>query len=50
VDLKLDDLDTLFSFRVTGATRVFGVVRREYLRVLWYDPDHKVCPSKLKHT
>lgn len=48
IDIKLDDLDSLFSFRLMQKVRVFGVVRREYLRILWYDPEHEVCPSKKK--
>lgn len=50
VELELDDLDGLFSFRLTGKKRVFAVVRSKYVRILWYDPEHKVCPSKKKHT
>jgi len=50
VDIKLDDLDSLFSLRLSGETRVFCVHRPKYMRVLWYDPKHKVCPSKKKNT
>ncbi|WP_372570340.1 hypothetical protein [Ruegeria jejuensis] len=50
IELELDDLDALYSFRLTGKARVFGVARHHYLRVLWYDPDHLVCSSHKKHT
>lgn len=50
VELELDDLDELFSFRITGPKRVFGVVRPKYVRLLWFDPLHQVCPSPPKHT
>ena len=49
-EIQLDDLDDLYSFRIKGKMRVFGVVRSNYVRVLWFDPDHKVCPSKKKNT
>ncbi|CAN0601951.1 unnamed protein product [Ectocarpus sp. 12 AP-2014] len=49
-ELKLDDLDDIYSFRIRGEPRVFGVVRQNYVRVLWYDPNHKVCPSVKKNT
>ena len=50
VDLQLDDLDELYSFRVTGRSRVFAVHRTHYMRILWYDPDHAVCPAPKKNT
>lgn len=49
-DIKLDDCEELFSFRVTGPNRVWCLQHGELMRVLWWDPDHQVCPSKLKHT
>lgn len=49
-EIKLDDLDELYSIRLDGRGRVFCVHRPQYMRVLWFDPDHKVCPSILKHT
>lgn len=50
VELKLDDVDSLFSIRCSGKERVFCIHRQQYLRVLWYDPEHSVCPSPKKHT
>ena len=50
VELQHDDLDTLFSLRVTGERRVFCIHHGNIMRVLWYDPKHEVFPSKLKHT
>lgn len=48
--LKLDDLDALYSLRLTARSRVFCVHRPQYMRVLWYDPEHQVCPSPKKHS
>lgn len=50
IELQLDDLDELYSFRVMGAVRVFGIHRTHYMRVLWYDPKHGVCPAPKKNT
>jgi|GEM_PF-775837 len=50
VELKCDDLDDLYSFRLGGKRRIWGIRRADLVELLWWDPDHKVCPSKLKHT
>lgn len=50
LDINIDDLDELYSFRIKGRPRVFGVHRGSYMRVLWYDPEHKVCISRKKRT
>lgn len=50
VEIELDDLDELYSMRVNGKVRVHCVHRPQYMRLLWYDPEHKVCPSPKKRT
>ena len=45
-DINLDDIDELFSFRLCSATRVFCIRVQGVAKLLWYDPDHLVCPSK----
>ncbi len=49
-DLKLDDIEELFRFRLTGEQRVWGIREREVFRILWWDPDHEICPSPLRNT
>jgi hypothetical protein len=49
-DIQQDDLDELMSFRISGTKRVWCIKDRNIMRVLWWDPDHKVCPAHLKHT
>ena len=49
-EIYCDDLDSLFSFRITGGCRIFAIFQGNIMRVLWYDPDHNVCPSTKKHT
>jgi hypothetical protein len=49
-EIKMDDLDTLMSFRLTGAGRVWCRMSNSLMLVLWWDPAHAVCPSLKKHT
>lgn len=42
--------DQLFSLRLTGRRRVWGVRDVAILNIVWWDPNHEVCPSKKKHT
>lgn len=49
VELQLDDTDELFRFRTGNMERLWGVLLGDSPRVfypIWWDPDHKVCPSK----
>lgn len=48
--LKLDDVDDLFRFRLSGEQRVWGMRDRQIFYLLWWDPNHQVCPSTLKNT
>ncbi len=49
-DIKLDDIDQLVSLRLSGRERIWGIRNQRTLRVLWWDPEHQVCPSPKKHT
>lgn len=48
--LRLDDIDELFSLRLGGEIRVFGIRNRHYFFPLWWDENHKICPSYKKGT
>jgi hypothetical protein len=48
--LNLDDTETITSIRLTGKQRIWGVRVENILRVLWWDPEHRVYPSQLEHT
>lgn len=50
IEIGQDDVDELFSLRVSGKCRIWGIRDNEVLRVLWCDPEHEVCPSLKKHT
>ena len=50
--LKVKDLedrsDDIFSFAFTNMLRIIGFTDDEKFYVLWYDPNHEVCPSTKK--
>lgn len=48
--LNLDDIETLVSLRIMGAVRIWGIRVHNSFKVLWWDPKHQICTSKLKHT
>lgn len=48
--LKLDDVDGLWEFRLSGLERVWGVRMGNVCYLLWWDPDHKVFPSTKRNT
>ena len=50
IELGKDDCDTLFSLRFKGIERVWGIRDRQILNLLWWDPEHRVYPSKKKNT
>ena len=48
--IKKDDLDDLYSLRISGKKRIWGIRERNIFWILWWDPNHEVCPSQKKHT
>jgi hypothetical protein len=50
VQIKQDDIDELMSFRISGKKRVWCIKDRNIMRILWWDPEHQICPSSLKNT
>jgi hypothetical protein len=42
--LHLEDTDALFSLRLSGAERIWGILDNGVLLVLWWDPFHSVYP------
>ena len=49
-DLSLDDLESLFSLRLSGTERIWGILESNILKILWWDPEHEICPSHLRNT
>lgn len=50
VEIRQDDVASLFSLRLSGRERVWGIREGALFRLLWWDPEHSVYPSKKKHT
>lgn len=46
-DIHLD-VDQLFSLRLTGKERLYGVLNNGIFSVLWYDSEHEIYPSAKK--
>ena len=44
-ELKLDDQTSLFSLRLKGRQRIWGILDGHVLKLLWYDDDHQICPT-----
>lgn len=42
--------DSLFSLHLTGTLRLFGYIENGVYYIIWYDPNHEICPSPKKHT
>lgn len=49
-ELKLDDLGSIYSLRLSATERLWGILVHNTFSALWWDPDHQVCPSFKKHT
>lgn len=49
-EIGLPDLDEIFSLRLEGEVRIYGIRKQNYLEIIWFDLDHKICPSNKKHT
>lgn len=50
IELDLEDNEDLFSLRINGKKRLWGIRRGSQLLLLWWDPEHEICPSNKKHT
>jgi hypothetical protein len=48
--IEQDDIDSVVSLGITQKGRVFGILEHNILKVLWWDPDHKICPSVKPNT
>ena len=49
-EIKLDDLDALYSLRFSGKERLWGIRVNDVFSAVWWDPEHRICPAPLKHT
>jgi len=49
-EIRLDDFERLVSLRFGGSERLWGLKINNILKIIWWDPNHEVYPSSLKHT
>lgn len=49
-ELRHEDIDGPMSFRIAGRERVFCRRIGRAMHVLWWDPEHRVCPAPLRNT
>jgi hypothetical protein len=42
--------EELFSLRLSGKERLWGIRERHFFKILWWDPRHEVYPVSKKHT
>lgn len=48
--ISLEDIDEILSLRLSSRERVWGILDRGVVHLLWWDPEHEICPALLKHT
>lgn len=44
-----EESDSLFSFAFNNMLRIIGIREKEVFHVMWYDNEHRVCPSTKKN-
>lgn len=44
--MELQLTENIFSLRLDGKTRIYGVLQSRVLEILWYDPNHEIYPVK----
>lgn len=50
ISLGQDDVDELWSIHINGLMRIWGIRDQSLFKILWVDPQHEVCPSRLDNT
>ena len=50
VQLGHDDQEELVSFRLSNTERIWAIRSGEEAFLLWWDPNHEICPSHLRNT
>lgn len=48
--LGIPDMTKIWKLRVSGPGRLWGFLVDHVFHVVWWDPNHEVWPSKIKHT
>jgi hypothetical protein len=48
--IGLGDMTRISVLRLQGEPRLYGFLEGHVFHVVWWDPEHKIWPPKLKHT
>lgn len=48
--INADDEDGISRLRLTGTKRLYGFRHGSEFSIVWWDPEHQICPSELGHT
>lgn len=43
--LRQDDIEEVLSLRLSGKHRIWGILSEGVCTLLWWDPEHRICPS-----
>lgn len=49
-EIRISEYEELYSLRLTGTLRLFGILENGEYSLVWYDSGHEICPSQKKHT
>lgn len=49
-ELTYDDRDRISRLRISGKKRLYGFREGHRFYVLWWDPEHEICPSHKRGT
>lgn len=49
-EIGLSDMTKIHRLRLKGEARLYGFLNGHVFHVVWWDPNHEVWPSRLKHT
>ncbi|MCX7043975.1 MAG: hypothetical protein NTX50_00625 [Candidatus Sumerlaeota bacterium] len=48
--INQNDIDEVFSLRLGAKQRLIGILDQHRFKILWWDPEHRVCPSPPPNT
>lgn len=49
-EMRRDDMTKIQRLELTGLQRLYGFLDSNVFHVVWWDPEHAICPSIKKHT
>lgn len=49
-EMGQSDIEDLVSLRIASRPRIWGILENATLKIIWWDPEHVICPALKKHT